>query len=309
MTSTPAIAHGRSTGAGIWIPLIALWIVWGSTYIGIAVTGRTMPPLMAAGARFAGAFVILALIVAVTRGPRALAITWAQARSTAVMGIMILGVGIGTLSLAERYVPSGIAALIVAVMPMWIVIFRLRAGDRPARMTLIGVTIGLAGLATMLLPGGTDPVNGTDTDVALWSLAIVCSSFSWALFSWRARTYDVPANSLVTAIYEMVFAAAFLISIGLLRGERLDVATIPSEAWWSWGWLIVASVIGYSAFSFLLSHARMSLMSTYAFVNPVVAVILGMVLLHEPLTRDVAVGLTVVVGGVCLIVLGERDPA
>lgn len=298
-----------AAGAGVWVPLIALWLVWGSTYLGIAVSGKVMPPLVSSGARFAAAAAILAAAVALLKGPRALAITMAQVRSTAVMGVMLLGVGIGTLSLAERYVPSGVAALIVAVIPLWIVIFRLRTGDRPARMTLIGVAAGMAGLAVMLLPGGTQPVAGSDTDVALWSLAIVASSFCWALFSWRGRTYDVPANSIVTAIYELAFAAGFLMLLGLVLGERVNFAAFNSEAWLGWSWLIVASVVGYSSYAFLLVRARMSLLSTYAFVNPVVAVLLGLLVLQEPITRDVAIGLIVVVGAVSLIVLGEREPA
>lgn len=306
--TTTAPPRAAGTSAAIWVPLVALWIVWGSTYLGIAVTGRQMPPFVSNGSRFAAAALALAIVVAVTKGPRALAITWAQARATAVMGVMLLGVGIGTLGLAERFVPSGLAALIVGLMPMWVVVFRMRAGDRPTRFTLIGVAIGIIGLAVMLLPGGTKPVSGSDTNVTLWSLAIVCSSFIWALFSWRARKYDVPANSLVTAIWEMLFASAFLIGIGLIFGERLDLAAFPVEAWAGWGWLIIASIIGYSAYSYLLAHAPMQLTATYAFVNPVVAVALGYLILGEPITSDVALGLVVVVGGVSLVVLGERKP-
>ena len=114
------------------------------------------------------------------------------------MGVALLGVGIGTLSLAERYVPSGVAALLVAVMPLWIIVFRMRAGERPATLTLIGVATGMTGLVLMLLPGGTQPVSGGDADVVLWSLAIMCSSFCWAFFSWRSARYPLPANPLVT---------------------------------------------------------------------------------------------------------------
>ena len=296
----------RTQGVTVWVPLIALWLVWGSTYLGIAVIGTSMPPLMGNAGRFLAAAVLLGLALVIVRGPRVLAVTGEQLRSTAIMGVMLLGVGIGTLSLAERYVPSGIAALIVAVMPLYIILFRLRAGDRPPTLTVVGVAIGLGGLALMLLPGGTVPVSGTDADVVLWSAAILGSSFCWAFFSWRAARYRFPANPLVTTTYEMAFAGAALLGVGALRGERLHVEAVQPDAWWAWAWLVTASLIGYTCYTWLLGHAPLSLTATYAYVNPVVAVILGSLLLREAVTRDVLIGLTVVVGGVALVVSGER---
>ncbi len=135
-------------------PLITLWIIWGSTYMGIALMVKSMPPLMGSGTRFITASLVLGTIVVLVKGPRAFAVTGQQVRGAAFMGVTILGVAIGILSLAQRYVPSGIAALIVSVMPLWIIFFRFRAEDRPSRLTLMGVGVGLTGLALMLLPGG-----------------------------------------------------------------------------------------------------------------------------------------------------------
>jgi drug/metabolite transporter (DMT)-like permease len=199
-----------------------------------------------------------------------------------------------------------VAALLVAVMPLYIVLLRLGSGDRPNRLTLIGVAVGLVGLAVMLLPGGTEPVAGSDSDVVLWSSVMLLSSFSWAFFSWRSRTFALPRNALVTATYEMAVAGCFLITAGALRGERIHLDQFASEAWWAWAYMIAASVAGYSAFTWLLGHAPLSLTATYAYINPVVAVLLGFLILSEPITRDVLVGLTVVVGGVVLVVSGER---
>jgi drug/metabolite transporter (DMT)-like permease len=305
--TTTEIRGGRHvSGLTVWGPLVALWIIWGSTYLGIAVVVESMPPLMANGSRFLAASLILGAIIAATRGPGALRITRTELRSVIIIGIGLLGVGIGSLSLAERYVPSGVAALLIAVMPMYIVLLRLRAGDRPNRLTLVGVTVGFAGLALMLLPGGTEPVAGSDGDVVLWSACLLLSAFSWAYFSWRSPTFALPRNSLVTTIYEMAVAACFLIVAGAVLGERIDVGEFAPESWWAWAWLIAASIGGYSAFTWLLGHAPLSLTATYAYVNPVVAVLLGFLVLGEPLTRDVLVGLTVVVGGVVLVVTGER---
>jgi len=287
-------------------PLITLWILWGSTYLGIALVVQTMPPILANGLRFLAATAVLALVVVLTRGIGVLRVTMSQLRATIVMGVMLLGVGIGTLSLAQRYVPSGIAALIVAAMPLWIVIFRFRAGDRPSRLTLAGVAVGIIGLTLMLLPGGTTPVSGSDRDVFLWCLAITVSSFLWALFSWRSTRYDLPANPLTTTIYELLSAGVVLTVLGLVIGERVDASQFSAASWWGWGFLVFASVVAYVCYVWLLNNAAMSLVSTYAYVNPVVAVFLGWLIIGEPISRDVIIGLTVVVGGVVLVVSGER---
>ena len=306
VTAAPLTRATRTSGPSVWGPLVALWIVWGSTYLGIAVVGTSMPPLIGNGARFVAAAAVLAVVLAVARGPRALLVTAVQFRSTATLGVALLGVGVGTLSLAERYVPSGIAALLVAVMPLYVVLFRLMARDRPQRLTLAGVAIGLAGLAVMLLPGGTEPVAGSDHDVVLWSLAILASSFCWAFFSWRSVRYTFPSNPLVTTTYEMAVAGVVMMAVGFVLGERPELSAVQPDAWWAWLWLITASLIGYTCYTWLLGHAPLSLTATYAYVNPVVAVILGFLILREPLTLDVLLGLTVVVGGVALVVTGER---
>lgn len=306
VTSTQARGGLRVSGLSVWGPLVALWLIWGSTYLGIAVVIESMPPMVSNGFRFIAAALVLGSILTLTKGPASLRVSRAEFRSVSIMGVALLGVGIGTLSLAERYVPSGVAALLIAVMPLYVVLLRLRGGDRPNGLTLIGVAVGLAGLALMLLPGGTAPVNGGDGDVVIWSIAIMFSTFCWAFFSWRSARYTFPRNSLVTTTYEMAVAGAALILAGTLRGERLDLGEITVDSWWAWAYLIVASIGGYSAFTWLLGHAPLSLTSTYAYVNPVVAVLLGFIILSEPITRDVILGLTVVVGGVVLVVTGER---
>ncbi len=288
-------------------PLITLWIIWGSTYMGIALMVKSMPPLMGSGTRFITASLVLGTIVVLVKGPRAFAVTGQQVRGAAFMGVTILGVAIGILSLAQRYVPSGIAALIVSVMPLWIIFFRFRAGDRPSRLTLMGVGVGLTGLALMLLPGGTEPVNGaSNAQVALWSVAIACGSFSWAFFSWRSTKYQQPKEPLTTAVIQLATAGVFLTLVGTLIGERWDFSVITQQSWAGWGFLAFASATAYGAFVWLINNAPMSLVSTYAYVNPVIAVFLGLIILNEAITVDVVVGLSIVVGGVVLVVSGER---
>jgi drug/metabolite transporter (DMT)-like permease len=293
----------------ILTPLITLWIVWGSTYMGIALVVQSMPPLMGAGTRFLAATAVLAIVVLVIRGPSVFRVTGAQFRGAVFMGVFILSVGIGILSLAQRYVPSSIAALIVSVMPLWIIVFRLKAGDRPSRLTLVGVGIGLLGLALMLLPGGTEPVGGASaSQVAIWSLAIAFGSFCWAFFSWRSTRYEQPRDALVTTVIEMLTASVVLTLVGLFLGERWVMSEYTSASWAGWGFLVIASAVAYSAYVWLIGNAPMSLVSTYAYVNPVIAVLLGFFILSEPITSDVILGLTIVMGGVVLVVSGERRP-
>ena len=297
-------AVSTTTGARIWAPLLTLWLVWGSTYFGIAIQGRWMPPLLASGVRLALAGVVLALLARLTGA--SLRITRTQLRGTATLGIGLMSVGIGTLALAERYVPSGVAALIVSSVPLWIVVFRAVSGQRMSRVTIAGVVVGLVGLALMVLPGGSHAVAGTELDVVLWSLAICASSFVWSLFSFRSRRYDLPANSLVSAAYELMIGGGVLVVVGLILGDRVHTGDYPPSAYAAWGYLILASVIGYGCYTYLLAKAPLSLVSTYAYVNPIVAVILALLILQEPITRAVVIGLTIVVGGVVLVVSGER---
>ena len=271
-------------------PLILLWIIWGSTYTGIALMVKSMQPLLGSGSRFITASLVLGTIVLLVKGPSAFHVTRAQARGAAFMGISILGLTIGLLTLAQQYVPSGIAALIASVMPLWIIFFRLRAGDRPSRLTSLGVGIGLIGLTLMLLPGGTTSVGGASTaEVAIWSIAIAFGSFTWAFFSYRSTSYEQPKEPMTTAVIELATAGVFLVVVGALIGERWDFGVITTESWIGWWFMVAASALAYSAFVWLLNNAPMSLVSTYAYVNPVVAVILGLVILNEAVTSDVII--------------------
>ena len=267
-----------------------------------------MPGLLANGLRFLAAAILLVGIIGVTQGFAVLRVSRDELAFAALMGVMLLGVGIGTLSLAMRYVPSGVAALIVAVIPLWIVILRLFAHDRPSPLTLIGVVIGMSGLALLILPGGTDPGpdGGTTTDVVVWSIAILVSAFSWAFFSWKSTSFPLPRNAAVMTVYELLAAGAALVGLGAVLGQRIDVGTYSTASWIGWSYLIAASIAGFTAYTWLIARAPMSLVSTYAYVNPVVAVFLGWLILSERLTPDVLWAMVIITVGVALVVNGER---
>jgi drug/metabolite transporter (DMT)-like permease len=289
----------------IWGPLVTLWLVWGSTYLGIALVIATMPGLLANGLRFLLAAGLLGGFLALRSGIGLLRVTRDQLAYSSLMGVTLLSVGIGVLSIAQQYVPTGVAALLIAIVPLWIVLFRLIGRQRPSPLTLGGVAIGFIGLAVLVSPGGITPVSGTERDLALASLAIVAGSFCWAFFSWKSTSFSLPRDSRVTTFYELLAAGMALTGIGALFGQRLDFAEYSASSLWAVGYLVLASIIGFLSYTWLLANAPLSLTSTYAYVNPLVAVLLGWLVLGELLTTDIIIGLIVITGGVALVVSGE----
>lgn len=210
-----------------------------------------------------------------------------------------------------QHIPGGIAALIAASVPVWVVAIRAAGRQPVGGLTLIGVALGIGGVAAMMLPGGIAPLAGTSPEGALlWSLAMVAASISWAFFSARSRSLDLPKDIGVLTVYQLVWCGAGIMIVGLIAGERADWAAYSTVSWAAWGWLVVASAIGYAAYTFLVTRAPLPLVSTFAFVNPAVAVLLGWALLAEPISRSVVIGLAVVLVGTAMVVLGDRrEPA
>ena len=303
-----ATATEGKIGSGpiLWTNLLIVWIVWGSTYMGIRFASETIPPFIMSGSRFLTAFLIMVALTAILRGPQALRVTPREFATSCFLGVALLGVGLGTVGLAQSYVPTGIMALIIASTPLTIVIWRRVTGDRPPLLTLIGVFVGLAGIGWMLLPGGTRPVSGTDGDVVFWSVMVLISSTIWATASFFSSRMPRPKDSFALTTYELLSGGVVLLVIGLVLGERASLADISLRSWGGWLFLVIAgSVIAFSSFTWLINKAPISLASTYAYVNPAVAVLLGLLLYSEAITSDVVVGLTIVLGGVVLVVSGE----
>ncbi|MFE9928913.1 EamA family transporter [Streptomyces sp. NPDC005533] len=308
-TSTPvdgkpatAAAHGRTSGA-VWIALTLVYVVWGSTYLGIRIVVETMPPFLSAGARFITAGVLLAGAVAWRYGPGALKVTRAQLGSAVVVGLLLVLGGNGLVVLAETSVPSGLAALLIAAVPMWLVVLRASTGDRPPLRTLGGVLVGLAGLAVLTSPGlsGTVRLSGV--------LLVLAASVLWSLGSFSASKLTLPDNPFTGSAYQMLAGGAGGVVVGLVRGEQhgLDPAAFSTASWLGLGYLVLfGSLVGFTSYVWLLRAAPLSLVATYAYVNPVVAVALGALILGEALTWPIVVGGAIVVAAVGVIVSTER---
>ncbi|MFD8143266.1 EamA family transporter [Streptomyces sp. NPDC059708] len=296
-------APRRGTGGAVWTALALVYVVWGSTYLGIRIVVQTMPPFLSAGARFITAGLILAGVVAWRYGPSALRVTRAQLGSTLLVGLLLVLGGNGLVVLAETSVPSGLAALLVAAVPMWVVVLRAATGDRPPGRTLAGVLVGLAGLAVLTSPGLSGEVRLSGV------LLVLAGSLAWSLGSFSAGRLPLPGNPFTGSAYQMLWGGVAGVLVGLARGEQrgLDPASFSTASWLALGYLVlIGSVVGFTAYAWLLQAAPLSLVSTYAYVNPVVAVVLGALILDEAVTLPIVLGGAVVVAGVGVIVSTER---
>ncbi|MDA2978071.1 MAG: EamA family transporter [Actinomycetota bacterium] len=295
----------------VWIALVTVYLVWGSTYLGIALVIKTAPPLLSMGLRFVAAFFILALILLIFKGKSVLKVTRPELMSSVFLGGLLLGFGLGNLTLAERYVPSGIAALIIAALPIWVTIFQRITGVRPKRITLVGIFLGLIGVAIIVLPGGAGPAPGADpSKVKFWMFMILIGNIAWAFGTFMTQRIPIPKDPFVLTTYEMLFGGLALIIASFFNGERFKVELITQmspTSKWAWIYLVlIGSIVGYGAYIWLLNNTSLSLASTYAYVNPVIAVMLGLIVLSEPVDWPLFLGGAVVLSGVALVVSGER---
>lgn len=283
--------------------MAAVWLLWGSVYLAIRLVVEEVDPFQAMAQRYVVAGLLLAGIAIARRGPRALRVSRAELAGLVATGVLLLGFGNGFQALAQvEGLPSGVAALIVATVPAWAVVIRLVTGDRPPVLTLWGVAIGFAGLAALV-------GLGQHTGEALPLLgAAFClgASISWTLGSFLQGRLRLPTDVVAVAAYQQLVAAGTSTTLALLTRERFST-DFSSRGWLAMAWLVLAcSVAAYLAFAWLLSNVSLSLTATHAYVNPVVAVLLGWAVLSEQVGVGVLVGGGAVVGAVVLIISSER---
>jgi drug/metabolite transporter (DMT)-like permease len=284
----------------VWGALIIVYVVWGSTYLGIGILVESIPPMLGGAMRFLAAAVLLGGFVLARSGRRAFRMTRREFLGASMVGVLLLTLGNGMLAVAEQYISTGLAALLVASVPLWLVVFRFAVRDRPRGLTLAGVLVGLGGVAALSLTAG----EGAGT---VGIVVVLLASFSWAVGSFLSSRIAMPANAFTTSAVEMLAGGIGLVLLGGGLGERLDLSAITGRSWLALGYLIVAgSLIGFTAFSWLLGNAPISLVSTYAYVNPAVAVMLGALVLSEPITPRIIVGGVIILIGVALVISTER---
>lgn len=302
-------SQGISKSQLTWLSLWTVYLIWGSTYFAIAYVIESMPPLLAMGIRFLIAGILLALIISLRQGPSELKIPRAELRSSLLMGFLLLGFGIGTVSIAQAYVPSGIVALIIAALPLWIAIFRTISGERLVKLSWLGLVIGFAGVALLLKPGSITPVSDIENSkLFLFMLLVLLGNIGWALGTFLAPRFPLPKNTLVFTAYEMLAGGISLTLAGFVKGE--SISDFLDATTWSWLWfiylIIFGSIAAYTAYLWLVANAPVSLTATYAYVNPIIAVALGAIFLDELITSAYAIGGLIILVGVILVVSVER---
>lgn len=244
-----------------WSALLTVYVAWGGTYVAIRVMVETLPPLLSTGARFLIAGALLAAWLR-ARGRR-LRASRRQLLGAAAIGTVILG-DIGVLAVAEREVPAGLAALIIATVPLWVVALRLGAGEPTSRATLAGVPLGLAGVALLVLPG--DRPEGAPLG---WLLVLVGAAAVEAAGQFASQRTRLPRDLLWTTALQLLAAGAVLVAAGAVTGEALTgVGAISAESALAFAYLVLpGSIVAYSAFVWLLEHEPVSTVATYAYVT------------------------------------------
>lgn len=283
----------------------AVYIFWGSTYLAIKYAIETLPPFLMAGARFVFAGAVLMLWARLAKDyERPKAAHW---KTSFVVGTLLLLGGNGGVVFAEHYISSSLAALLVATEPFWIVLLSWLwlKGARPNMKAVSGIAVGFFGV-WLLINGQTSEVAAGDSGTMqlFGTIAVIAAAFSWATGSIYGLRAPVPRSSIQTAGMQMVAGGTVLLFVSLLAGEwtSFNIAAVSANSWFGLIYLIIfGSLVGFTAYSWLLKNAQPAMVATYAYVNPIIAVFLGWLVAGESFTGQMLLGAGVIVGSVVLI--------
>ncbi len=291
----------RKTWGALWL----VYLVWGSTYLAIELAIRTMPPLLSMGARFLAASLLLGFFLQIKFGKKTFQINLRQLLALALLGGLLLGLGLGMVTLAQfNNVPTGMVALLISALPFWIAIFKAIEGSKTSLLSWVGIFLGFIGVGILLQPEISKPDNAT---YIFWMLMVIIGNLGWAFGTYISPRLDLPKNTLVITFYQMILGGVGMSLAGILAGEELSDFFDASLASWGW-WLylvIIGSILTYSAYLWLVANAPVGLISTYAYVNPVIAVFLGVLFLEEKPSITLLFGAAVVITGVFIVVRVE----
>jgi drug/metabolite transporter (DMT)-like permease len=300
----PTVAIAAPKRAPIWIGLLILYVVWGSTYLGIAIAVDTIPPFLMAASRFLIAGAVL-LAWSVARVGRAFRFpTIREWRDSTIVGALLLGGGMGMVAFGEQTVPSGITALFIAMMPVWVAVLGwIFLRERLPRLAVAGIVLGFGGVAILI---GPSAFGGAGALEPLGLAAILVSPIAWSAGSlFASHRATLPGQPLVATGAQMVTGGFVLAAMSLGSGELqgFRVEAVSTDSWIAMAYLtVIGSLLAFTAYGWLLRVAPLPLIATYAYVNPVVAVVLGAVILSEPIEPRTLVAGAVIVGAVALIV-------
>ena len=286
----------------VWAGILVLYVVWGSTYLGMKVAMDTLPPFVMGALRFIPAGILLTGAVALHHRRTIRRPTRREVRDASIVGLALLLGGTGLVAWGEQTIPTGIAALLIGVVPMWLAIFgRILFGDRIPALAAVGIGVGLVGVAILAWPAGDvgelDPAG---------LAALIVSPMFWSLGTlYAAKRAVLPAPALFSTGIQMIAGGIAFLVASVVTGQTagVDLTAISGTSWFGIGYLIVVgSLVGFTTYAWLLTVAPIGRIATYAYVNPVVAVFLGWLILGEPLSIRTVIASAVIVGAVALIV-------
>jgi drug/metabolite transporter (DMT)-like permease len=308
----PPTSSTPSRGA-LLLGFAAIYLIWGSTYLGIRVAVETIPPFLMASGRFLIAGGILTAWIACTKGFRPTARQWFD---NAIIGAFLLLGGNGLVSWSEQRVPSGIATLIISVGPVFVVLLDWLVlavgkdktrGTRPTLATFSGLALGFAGLAVLVGPDvmneGVGHLHGPSV------LGLIAACFFWGVGSLYTRYARTPAEPFTAAAMQQLCAFVWLLLVSVLCGEpqHFDPAAVSRNSFIAWVYLVLAgSLVGFTTFVWLMKHSTPAKVATYAYVNPIVAVFLGWWILKEPVSPRIFLGAAIIIGGVVVITISKN---
>ena len=278
-----------------------IYIVWGSTYLAIAFAVQTIPPFLAIGSRFFVAGTLLYAFLRVRGRP-----TPDRQRTTnaAIIGFLTLGLGTGLVAWAEQFIDSGFAALIITAVPLWFVLldWLMLKGGAPRRPVILGLVLGFIGIMVLT---GPELVSGIEDTSSLAVVLVIIATICWSGGSLRSKMIEMPENAFMSSAIQMTFGGLMVTIIGLALGEgsTFSFAAMTPNSLWAWVYLVVFGSFGaFSAYVWLLGNAPPKQISSYAFVNPVVAVFLGWWLADELVNARILTACVIMVSAVALIV-------
>jgi drug/metabolite transporter (DMT)-like permease len=288
----------------------AVYIFWGSTYLAIKYAIETLPPFLMAGTRFVIAGVILFVIARFSKDYEKP--TFKHWRTSLIVGTLLLLGGNGGVVYAERYIPSSLAALLVATEPFWIVLLSwlwLKKA-RPNLKVVSGLALGFLGV-WLLISGDRASGATTDNSMQLFgAIAVIAAALCWATGSIYGLRAPVPKSAILTSGMQMFSGGLVLLLVSLISGElsSFNVAEVSNNSWFGLIYLIIfGSLVGFTAYSWLLKNAQPAMVATYAYVNPVIAVFLGWLIANESFTAQMLVGAGIIVGSVVLITSHDKN--
>lgn len=293
----------------LWGALIALYVIWGSTYLAIRFAVETMPPFLHSAVRFLVSGAILLIWRRAAGDPKPTVNNW---KAAALVGTVLLVGGNGLVAVAEQHIQSGIAALIVSTSPFWLVLFEsFRAGGtKPNWQSILGLIIGFGGVFLLIGPASMTGAHQHFNTTSV--ILLVIAPILWSLGSIYAKGADLPKSTLMSTAMQMLAGGVSLLIVSVTTGELsgFSVAEVSMRSWWGLLYLITfGSLVGFVSYGWLLHNAPISMVSTYAYVNPVVAVFLGWLLAGEVLNARIAIASAIIIGSVIFINYARRISA